>query len=67
MYWLEAEQQLKATKHLLTVAHDAQANGQKQLLAVAREARTNGPKPALKAKANGTGKTSARPEASRSI
>lgn len=66
-YWLEAEQQLKATKHLLAVAHDAQANGQKQLLAVAHEAQANGQKTALKSKAKGTRKTSARPEVARSI
>lgn len=44
-YWLEAEQQLKATKHLLAVANEAQANGPK----AAAKPKTKGPrKPSLR-------------------
>ncbi len=66
VYWLEAEQQLKATKHLLAVAHAAPANGQKTSLAVAREAPANGQK-SVKSKPKGPRNTSARPAAASSI
>ncbi len=49
-YWLEAEQQLRATKHLLAVAHEAEANGHQAV---------------VKTKAKKTRKTSARPESAR--
>jgi hypothetical protein len=66
-YWLEAEHQLKATKHLLAVAHAAPAQVQKPLPAIAREAQTNGPKPVTKSKPKAARKTSVRSEAARSI
>jgi hypothetical protein len=40
-YWHEAEQQLKATKHLLTAAHQAQGDPEKKLVKIRAKAKRN--------------------------